>query len=446
MSLVQKQTPAAHGGIFYLVELEEGMSDLNEVRQKLLALGKERGYVTFDEFLTLVPDVEHNLPLVEDLMDELAEAGIEIVKDEPPPEEMEKVQPPDQVAESKGIFRSLGEETGELDVDDLEPSEEELLMLDFTHDEGYQHAINNDDVVGIYLKEAGKVPLLTAEEEVSLAKRIEAADFARETLDERNGLLSDDEIYELRGIIFDGEMAQEHLIRANSRLVISVAKRFVGRGVPFLDLIQEGNIGLIRAVRKFEYQRGHKFSTYATWWIRQAISRAVADQGRTIRVPVHMGDQLNKLRRVTLELQQELGRDALPEEVADRMETTADKVLNLIEISWRPVSLDSPIDDDSDSELGDFIEDTSSPAPDEMTTANLLREQVETVLGRLPLREAEILRMRYGLDDGETHTLEEVGKKIGVTRERVRQLEAQALNRLRRSSAHVLLRDYLRED
>lgn len=446
MSLVQKQTPAAHGGIFYLVELEEGMSDLNEVRQKLLALGKERGYVTFDEFLMLVPDVEHNLPLVEDLMDELAEAGIEIVKDEPPPEEMEKVQPPDQVAESKGIFRSLGEETGELDVDDLEPSEEELLMLDFTHDEGYQHAINNDDVVGIYLKEAGKVPLLTAEEEVSLAKRIEAADFARETLDERNGLLSDDEIYELRGIIFDGEMAQEHLIRANSRLVISVAKRFVGRGVPFLDLIQEGNIGLIRAVRKFEYQRGHKFSTYATWWIRQAISRAVADQGRTIRVPVHMGDQLNKLRRVTLELQQELGRDALPEEVADRMETTADKVLNLIEISWRPVSLDSPIDDDSDSELGDFIEDTSSPAPDEMTTANLLREQVETVLGRLPLREAEILRMRYGLDDGETHTLEEVGKKIGVTRERVRQLEAQALNRLRRSSAHVLLRDYLRED
>jgi RNA polymerase primary sigma factor len=446
MSLVQKQTPAAHGGIFYLVELEEGMSDLNEVRQKLLALGKERGYVTFDEFLTLVPDVEHNLPLVEDLMDELAEAGIEIVKDEPPPEEMEKVQPPDQAAESKGIFRSLGEETEELDVDDLEPSEEELLMLDFTHDEGYQHAINNDDVVGIYLKEAGKVPLLTAEEEVSLAKRIEAADFARETLDERNGLLSDDEIYELRGIIFDGEMAQEHLIRANSRLVISVAKRFVGRGVPFLDLIQEGNIGLIRAVRKFEYQRGHKFSTYATWWIRQAISRAVADQGRTIRVPVHMGDQLNKLRRVTLELQQELGRDALPEEVADRMETTADKVLNLIEISWRPVSLDSPIDDDSDSELGDFIEDTSSPAPDEMTTANLLREQVETVLGRLPLREAEILRMRYGLDDGETHTLEEVGKKIGVTRERVRQLEAQALNRLRRSSAHVLLRDYLRED
>ncbi len=425
------------------------MADLNEMRQQLLTLGKTRGYVTFDEFMLVVPQLEQDLPLVEDLMDELSEAGIEIVKDAPLPAIGQKVGSTSSKSveeDEEESIPNISEEPDELDVDDLEPTEEELLMLDFSDDEGYQHAINNDDVVGIYLKEAGKVPLLTAEEEVSLAKRIEAAEFAREALDDKNGRLSDDEIYDLQNIIFDGEMAQEHLIRANARLVISVAKRFVGRGVPFLDLIQEGNIGLIRAVRKFEYQRGHKFSTYATWWIRQAISRAVADQGRTIRVPVHMGDQLNKLRRVTLELQQELGRDALPEEVATRMETTEDKVLSLIEISWRPISLDSPIDDDSDSELGDFIEDTSSPAPDEMTTANLLREQVESVLGRLPMREAEILRMRYGLDDGETHTLEEVGKKIGVTRERVRQLEAQALNRLRRSSAHVLLRDYLRED
>lgn len=447
--MVTKQFPATHGGIFYLESrVGEGMTDLNEVRQQLLALGKQRGYVTFDEFLTVVPQLEQDLALVEDLMDELGEAGIEIVKEEPQPDAAEKAEKPKKSSDSEmedDIFNKAIEDV-EMDVEDIEPTEEELLMLDFSDDEGYQHAINNDDVVGIYLKEAGKVPLLTAEEEVSLAKRIEAADFARDTLEEQNGQLSDDDIYDLQNIIFDGEVAQEHLIRANARLVISVAKRFVGRGVPFLDLIQEGNIGLIRAVRKFEYQRGHKFSTYATWWIRQAISRAVADQGRTIRVPVHMGDQLNKLRRVTLELQQELGRDALPQEVASRMDTTEDKVLNLIEISWRPISLDSPIDDDSDSELGDFIEDTSSPAPDEMTTANLLREQVESVLGRLPLREAEILRMRYGLDDGETHTLEEVGKKIGVTRERVRQLEAQALNRLRRSSAHVLLRDYLRED
>jgi RNA polymerase primary sigma factor len=426
------------------------MIDQNSIRQQLIELGQRQGYVTYTEFLTFVPQAEDNLPLVEDLMEAMADKGIELVQEAPEDAVVPKVRPASIEAGMEPApeeLEALEEEFPEIPVDDddIEPSEEDLLMLDFSNDEGYQHALNNDDVVGIYLKEAGKVPLLTAEEEVSLAKRIEAAEFARIDLED-NPEMSLDDRYDLQDVIFDGEVAQEHLIRANSRLVISVAKRFVGRGVPFLDLIQEGNIGLIRAVRKFEYQRGHKFSTYATWWIRQAISRAVADQGRTIRVPVHMGDQLNKLRRVTLELQQELGRDPLPEELAGRMETTPDKILNLIEISWRPVSLDSPIDDESDSELGDFIEDNSSPAPDEMTTANLLREQVDEVLSRLPHREADILRMRYGLEDGETHTLEEVGKKIGVTRERVRQLEAQALNRLRRSSAHVLLRDYLRED
>jgi RNA polymerase primary sigma factor len=423
------------------------MAEHDNILKQLIDLAHRQGYLTFEDFLSFVPEAEDNLSMVEMLMDALSSNGIELVKE--PPENVEErlmnAEPTDEE-----LMAELGDDEEPLmifkDDEMFFDDEQELLMLDFSNDEGYQHALNNDDVVGIYLKEAGKVPLLTAEEEVSLAKRIESADFARAHLDEFNGQLSYDERDELDRIIFDGDLAQEHLIRANSRLVISVAKRFVGRGVPFLDLIQEGNIGLIRAVRKFEYQRGHKFSTYATWWIRQAISRAVADQGRTIRVPVHMGDQLNKLRRVTLELQQELGRDPLPEELAGRMETTADKILNLIEISWRPVSLDSPIDDESDSELGDFIEDTSSPAPDEMTTANLLREQVEEVLSRLPHREADILRMRYGLEDGETHTLEEVGKKIGVTRERVRQLEAQALNRLRRSSAHVLLRDYLRED
>lgn len=415
------------------------MTDREQLLQKLLTLGQQQGYITYSEVLAHIPKPEDNLLMVDDLLEALSEGGVELIEDSP--------SALDSVSSDDGYVDELiGYEKGGKPVDDLEPTEADLLMLDFTEDEGYQHALNNDDVVGIYLKEAGKVPLLTAEEEVSLAKRIEAADYAREYIQENGVHLSPDEIYDLNDVIIDGDIAQEHLIRANSRLVISVAKRFVGRGVPFLDLIQEGNIGLIRAVRKFEYQRGHKFSTYATWWIRQAISRAVADQGRTIRVPVHMGDQLNKLRRITLDLQQELGRDPLPEELADRMETTPDKIINLIEISWRPVSLDSPIDDESDSELGDFIEDTSSPAPDEMTTANLLREQVEEVLSRLPHREADILRMRYGLEDGETHTLEEVGKKIGVTRERVRQLEAQALNRLRRSSAHVLLRDYLRED
>ena len=232
-------------------------------------------------------------------------------------------------------------------------------------------------------------------------------------------------------------------MRANVRLVISVAKKYIGRGVPFLDLIQEGNIGLIRATNKFEYQRGHKFSTYATWWIRQAVSRAVADQGRTIRVPVHMGDQLNRMRRFQLQLTQELGRDPSIAELAIGMETTPDKVEDLMEISRRPVSLEAPIDEDGDSTFGDFVEDVNSPAPADEVASLLLHEQLDEALDRLPAREAQILRLRYGLEDGRVYTLEEVGQTIGVTRERVRQLEAQALNRLRQSSARVKLRDYL---
>ena len=245
--------------------------------------------------------------------------------------------------------------------------------------------------------------------------------------------------------MLDGEKAQEHLIRANARLVISVAKKYIGRGVPFLDLIQEGNIGLIRATNKFEYQRGHKFSTYATWWIRQAVSRAVADQGRTIRVPVHMGDQLNRMRRVQLQLLQELGREPKIDELALGMDTTPDKVENLLEISRRPVSLETPIDDEGDSTFGDFVEDSNSPAPSEEVATHLLHVQLQQALDKLPDREAQILRLRYGLADGRVYTLEEVGQTIGVTRERVRQLEAQALNRLRQSSAHVILKDYLYE-
>jgi RNA polymerase primary sigma factor len=255
-----------------------------------------------------------------------------------------------------------------------------------------------------------------------------------------------DDVYTLRDIMYDGELAQEHLIRANARLVISVAKKYIGRGVPFLDLIQEGNIGLIRATNKFEYRRGHKFSTYATWWIRQAVSRAVADQGRTIRVPVHMGDQLNRMRRVQMRLTQDLGREPTMDELAVGMETTPDKVENLLEIARRPVSLETPIDDEGDSTFGDFVEDVNSPAPAEEVATNLLHEQLKGALDRLPHREAQILRLRYGLEDGRVYTLEEVGQAIGVTRERVRQLEAQALNRLRQSSANVILRDYLYEE
>lgn len=398
-------------------------------QEQLTILAQKKGYVTYDDMLRILPpEDKENVPLIEKLFDELTEAGIAVL--EAPPEEDEE---PD--------LDSLEEFV--LDEEDA-LSEIELLTPDLSKDAGYQQAIETDDVVGLYLKEAGHIPLLTAEEEVSLAKRMEAAEFAQAQMEELGEMMDDDMRERLQTIIEDGGVAREHLIRANSRLVISVAKKFVGRGVPFLDLIQEGNIGLIRAVRKFEYQRKHKFSTYATWWIRQAVSRAVADQGRTIRVPVHMGDQLNKMRRTSLELQQSLGRDPNPDEIADRMETTSDKIHTLMEISRRPMSLDTPIDDEGDTNLGDFIEDTSSPAPDELTMQNLLREQLELVLARLPEREAHILRLRYGLLDGETHTLEEVGRQIGVTRERVRQLEAQALNRLRRSSAHTLLVDYLR--
>ncbi|GIK62734.1 MAG: RNA polymerase sigma factor SigA [Chloroflexota bacterium] len=399
------------------------------MQEQLTILAQKKGYITYDDMLrTLPPEDKENVPLIEKLFDELTEAGIAVL--EAPPEEDEE---PD--------LDSLEEFV--LDEEDA-LSEIELLTPDLSKDAGYQQAIETDDVVGLYLKEAGHIPLLTADEEVSLAKRMEAAEFAQAQMDELGDMMDYDMRERLQAIIEDGGLAREHLIRANSRLVISVAKKFVGRGVPFLDLIQEGNIGLIRAVRKFEYQRKHKFSTYATWWIRQAVSRAVADQGRTIRVPVHMGDQLNKMRRTSLELQQSLGRDPNPDEIADRMETTSDKIHTLMEISRRPMSLDTPIDDEGDTNLGDFIEDTSSPAPDELTMQNLLREQLELVLARLPEREAHILRLRYGLLDGETHTLEEVGRQIGVTRERVRQLEAQALNRLRRSSAHTLLVDYLR--
>jgi len=392
--------------------------------QQLLALGERQGYVTYDDILAQLPAVEQNIELLEEMLDALSSAGVEVMA--APPAELPK--------------RSAAESAA--------PVEEAIETLDFQDlmkDAGYQQALDTDDVVGLYLKEAGRVPLLTADEEVALAKRMEAAKFAIEQLKLYRRNLSPDEISELEELVEDGKAAQEHLVRANSRLVISVAKKYIGRGVPFLDLIQEGNIGLIRAARKFEYQRGHKFSTYATWWIRQAVSRAVADQGRTIRVPVHMGDQINRLRRVSTQLTQEYGREPTTEEMADAMETTPDKVMNLIEISRRPISLETPIEEDADSEFGDFIEDKSSPEPNEVVTQNLLREHLAQVLARLPERESHILKLRYGLLDGETHTLEEVGKKIGVTRERVRQLEAQALNRLRHSSAHQLLQDYLLE-
>jgi RNA polymerase primary sigma factor len=394
----------------------------------LIAKGEAQGYVTYDDILALIPAAEQNLEQVEDLMEELTQAGVVVLSEAPP----------------AGVE---GEALEALEAPTEEELEEiELPEFDLLEDAGYQQAIDTDDVVGLYLKEAGRVPLLSAEEEVELAKRMEKGQLAAEKLKLYGKRVSGDDRFDLEAEVEDGKLAQEHLIRANSRLVISVAKKYVGRGVHFLDLIQEGNIGLIRAARKFEYRRGHKFSTYATWWIRQAVSRAVADQGRTIRVPVHMGDQINRLRRVTLRLTQDLGRDPTINEMAEAMESTPDKISMLLEVARRPISLETPADDDEETEIGDFVEDTQSPAPSALTDQEMLRKHLAAALDRLPAREARILQLRYGLMDGEQHTLEDVGKLIGVTRERVRQLEAQALNRLRRSSSHQILQDFLYEE
>jgi len=413
------------------------MSRKDELQAQLIEKGQAQGSITFDDILAAFPDIENDVELLDEVMDNLMEASVTVTSSD---------NGSDDTAGLSDAAEGVDANAEEEDDQDLDEPKGRLTLKEIMEDAGYQQALDTDDVVGLYLKEAGRVPLLTAEEEVSLAKRMEAAEFAREKLENEGNSLPLDDIYDLKDVIYDGELAQEHLIRANARLVISVAKKYIGRGVPFLDLIQEGNIGLIRATNKFEYQRGHKFSTYATWWIRQAVSRAVADQGRTIRVPVHMGDQLNRMRRVQLNLLQELGREPSIQELAEGMETTPDKVENLLEIARRPVSLETPIDDEGDSTFGDFVEDANSPAPADEVATHLLSEQLQGALDRLPAREAQILRLRYGLEDGRVYTLEEVGQTIGVTRERVRQLEAQALNRLRQSSAHIILRDYLYEE
>ncbi len=412
------------------------MDRKEEIRRQILDKARRQGSMSYDEILALLPDAERDVALLDDIMDDLLDAGVEVTTAL-------------EAEADDAVFKPNRHNNLEVELEWLEDEGNEYgawLAQDLTQDAGYQQALESDDVVGLYLKEAGRVPLLTAEEEVMLAKRMEAAGMAQSQLDEYGEQLPMDDVYTLRDLISDGELAQEHLVRANARLVISVAKKYIGRGVQFLDLIQEGNIGLIRATKKFDYRRGHKFSTYATWWIRQAVSRAVADQGRTIRVPVHMGDQLNRMRRIQMKLTQELGRDPSIDEIAVGMEMTPDKIENLLEIARRPVSLETPIDEEGDSTFGDFVEDVNSPAPAEEVATNLLHEQLKTALDRLPSREAQILRLRYGLEDGRVYTLEEVGQAIGVTRERVRQLEAQALNRLRQSSAHVILRDYLYED
>jgi len=383
---------------------------------RLVELGRQKSYVTIDDILHFFPEAEQDVEQLEEAFAALMSAGIPYVEDTAIGE------PSEDELESNEDEAETGEAGHAISLDDLAN-------------------IDTDDTIGLYLKEVSRVPLLTAEEEVELAQRIERGRMAREEL--ARGNVSNRRRIELRRLIEDGWAAREHLITANSRLVISVAKKYMGRGVPFLDLIQEGNIGLIRATKKFDYRRGHKFSTYATWWIRQAVTRAIADQGRTIRVPVHMGDQINKLLRVQHQLTQRLGRDPSVDELALSLDVPPKKVENMIQVARRPLSLETPTDDEEDSVLGDFIEDDEAPPPDDSATYNLLREHLEEVLNSLPPREVRILQLRYGLLDGQAYTLEEVGRKMGVTRERVRQIEAQALSRLRHPSIRRKLRDYL---
>lgn len=353
---------------------------------ELISKGKRKGMLSYREIMDSLEQVELSNDQIEEVYETLATHGIEIIPD-----------------------------TSEEIIDDadenFQPENEEDIELDLTIPEG----IALDDPVRMYLKEIGRVPLLSATEEIDLARRVESGD----------------------------ESAKRRLAEANLRLVVSIAKRYVGRGMLFLDLIQEGNLGLIKAVEKFDYRKGYKFSTYATWWIRQAITRAIADQARTIRIPVHMVETINKLTRVQRQLLQELGREPSPEEISEVMNMSVDRVREIQKISQEPVSLETPIGEEEDSHLGDFIQDDSVPVPADAAAFTLLKEQLVEVLGTLTEREQKVLRLRFGLDDGRARTLEEVGKEFNVTRERIRQIEAKALRKLRHPSRSRKLKDYL---
>ncbi|HEX6303537.1 MAG TPA: sigma-70 family RNA polymerase sigma factor [Anaerolineales bacterium] len=396
-----------------LTKIEEKEDQITAVA-RIVELGREQGYITSEDILNIFPEAEQDIDQLEEVFAALLSANIPYI---------------DDVDDIEATDSELKEQQEE----ESKPSQRE--------DEDRLANIDTSDTIGLYLKEAASIPLLTAAEEIDLAKKIECGREAREKL--AQGGLSLKKREGLRRQIELGWEAREHLITANSRLVISVAKKYMGRGVPFLDLIQEGNIGLMRAAKKFDYKRGYKFSTYATWWIRQAVTRAIADQGRTIRVPVHMGDQISKMLRTQHQLKQELGRDPVVEELAQALDVTPNKVEHMIQVARRPFSLEMPIGEEEDGMLGDFIEDHETPAPDDTATHNLLREHLEEMLDTLPPREARILQLRYGLSDGKILTLNEVGRKMGVTRERVRQIEAQALRRLRSPRIQRELRAYI---
>ena len=338
----------------------------------------------------------------------------------------------------------VGLEAAEEDEPNVLEDEEEVIVLQADRDEAETAA--SADPVRAYLKQIGKVALLNAEQEVELAKRIEAGLFAAEKLrhpDAKKRRMSPQLRREFEWLICDGERAKNHLLEANLRLVVSLAKRYTGRGMQFLDLIQEGNLGLIRAVEKFDYTKGYKFSTYATWWIRQAITRAMADQARTIRIPVHMVEVINKLARVQRQMLQDLGREPTPEELGRELDMSPDKVVEIQKYAREPVSLDQTIGDDGDSQLGDFIEDSEAPVAADVVSFGLLQDQLSSVLQTLSEREAGVVSMRFGLTDGQPKTLDEIGHVYGVTRERIRQIEAKTMSKLRHPSRSQVLRDYL---
>ncbi|HZJ76751.1 MAG TPA: RNA polymerase sigma factor RpoD [Oscillospiraceae bacterium] len=367
------------------------LSNIKDVKRetikKLVEKGKKKGMITYIEIMDALEEIELDKDQIDEIYDNFVTMGVDIVGDREDDSEEDDDKKIDAKAEE-------------------EPVKDDISLL---------KGVNVDDPVRMYLKEIGKVALLTAEEEVELAKRMGEGD----------------------------EKAKQKLVEANLRLVVSIAKRYVGRGMLFLDLIQEGNLGLIKAVEKFDYTKGFKFSTYATWWIRQAITRAIADQARTIRIPVHMVETINKLIRVSRQLLQELGRDPKPEEIALEMDFSEEKVREILKIAQEPVSLETPIGEEEDSHLGDFIPDDDAPAPAEAAAFSLLKEQLIEVLDTLTPREQKVLRLRFGLDDGRARTLEEVGKKFEVTRERIRQIEAKALRKLRHPSRSKKLKDYL---
>jgi RNA polymerase primary sigma factor len=385
-------------------------AQIDEVRE-LVAKGKERGFLTNEEVIEALAPVDVSAEQMDNILQHLQDENIEVV-------EM---------------------------VDELD-AEEFAREARSARDEELALKAPTNDPVRMYLKEIGKVPLLTAEQEVILAKAIEEGEAATAELDK---VISGGKkppttrLRELQRVERQGQLAKKKLIEANLRLVVSIAKRYVGRGMLFLDLIQEGNLGLIRAVEKFDYTKGYKFSTYATWWIRQAITRAIADQARTIRIPVHMVETINKLIRIQRQLLQDLGREPTPEEIGREMEFSPEKVREILKVSQEPVSLETPIGEEEDSHLGDFIEDSDAVVPVDAASFILLQEQLDSVLHTLSEREKKVIQLRFGLTDGHPRTLEEVGREFGVTRERIRQIESKTLSKLRHPSRSQKLRDYL---